>query len=487
MAPGALREHIEGLLRREDVLVESLASPDQIWQRLQGEEVDLLVVGLVDAPAPPERWISSLRQLPDRPEILLLADQEDPHLRAAFLAAGAFAVLNTGLGPDELAAAFQALIQRLREGAAERLKAERLDRSLTLGDMESGSPAMDRVISTARRVARSDATLLLLGETGVGKERLARAIHGESHRSGGPFIPLNCSALPEGILESELFGHERGAFTGASRARRGYFELAHGGTLFLDEIGDLPAHLQVKLLRTIEDHSIQRLGGEVSIRVDVRIMAATNKDLEEEVRHHRFRADLFYRLAVVSLTLPPLRERPEDIPVLIRRYLAYFRRSFATPVRGVRPEALQVLIAHEWPGNVRELINALERAVLLAQGEEVDLTDLPDALLGQPRRPEAARFGGGLSGTPQDDGPSTSDSHVRPKSPEGGPKRGRGRLRAGLSHRPATETSGSHRALSRGGGNQPPFPVRPPPAPSHSEGRLQALRGGGSPVEFSDD
>ncbi len=391
MASGVLRERIEGILGRQDVLVESLGGPDQLWQRLQGEEVDMLVVGLADAPSPPELWIRSLRQLPDRPEILMLAEQEDPHSRASLLAAGAYAVLYAGLAQDELAAAFQALLLRLREGATERLKAERLERSYTLGDMESGSPAMDRVISTARRVARSDATLLILGETGVGKERLARAIHGESARSAGPFIPLNCSALPEGILESELFGHERGAFTGASRARRGYFELAHGGTLFLDEIGDLPAHLQVKLLRTLEDRAIQRLGGELSIRVDVRIMAATNKDLEEEVRHHRFRADLFYRLAVVSLTIPPLRERPEDIPVLIRRYLDFFRRSFATPVKGLRPEALEVLIAHDWPGNVRELINALERAVLLAQGEEVDLSDLPDALVSQPRRPENLR------------------------------------------------------------------------------------------------
>lgn len=382
MRSGDLRHRVEGFLRSDGVPFESLGNPEELWQRLQGEEVDLLVVGLADAPSPPATWIASMRELPERPEILVMAEHEDPHLRAALLAAGALAVLNVLLSEEELAAALRTIIRRLKGEATERVKAERLERSLTLGDMEGGSLAMGRVIATARRVARSDATILLLGETGVGKERLARGIHGESQRSSGPFIPLNCSALAEGILESELFGHEKGAFTGASRARRGYFELAHGGTLFLDEIGDLPAHLQVKLLRALEDRTIQRLGGELPIRVDVRIMAATNRDLEEEVRNHRFRSDLFYRLAVVSLTLPLLRERREDIPLLIRRYLEIFRRSFASSVRGISPDAMETLIGHSWPGNVRELINVLERAVLLAQGDQIEVADLPEALVG---------------------------------------------------------------------------------------------------------
>jgi len=381
MKSGERRRRVEELLGADAVPFESLGSPDDLWQRLQSEEVDLLVVELTEAPSPPETWIASMRDLPEQPEILVLSEREDSHLRAALLAAGAFAVLNVNLGVEELAAALRTILRRLKEKATERLKAERTERPLTLGDMESGSIPMDRVIHTARRVARSDTTILLLGETGVGKERLARAIHGESQRSSGPFIPLNCSVLPEGILESELFGHERGAFSGATRARRGYFELAHGGTLFLDEIGDLPGHLQVKLLRVLEDRTIQRLGGEHPIRVDVRIMAATNRDLEEEVRKERFRADLFYRLAVVSLTLPPLRERSEDVPILLRRYLDTFRRSFATSVRGISPEAMRILMEYPWPGNVRELINVLERAVLLAQGEQVEAADLPAALL----------------------------------------------------------------------------------------------------------
>ena len=391
---------------------ESLGSAAELWQRLQGEEVDLLVVGLGDAPSPPPTWIASMRELPERPEILVMAENEDPHLRAALLAAGALAVLNVLLSEEELAAALRTIIRRLKGEATERVKAERLERVLTLGDMESGSLAMGRVIATARRVARSDATILLLGETGVGKERLARGIHGESQRSSGPFIPLNCSALAEGILESELFGHEKGAFTGASRARRGYFELAHGGTLFLDEIGDLPAHLQVKLLRALEDRTIQRVGGELSIRVDVRIMAATNRDLEEEVRNHRFRSDLFYRLAVVSLTLPLLRERREDIPVLIRRYLETFRRSFASSVRGISPDAMQTLIDHSWPGNVRELINVLERAVLLAQGDHIEVADLPEALVGGRERSAGSEVGN-IEVSPPSPPPSLAQKPLR--------------------------------------------------------------------------
>ena len=377
-----LQRRVETVLQMETVTSESLDGVGSIWERLQGEEVDLLVVGLGQLPEPPEDWIASLRQLPEPPEIILISQEEDPHRRAALLAGGAYAVLNAALGEEELAATFRTLLKRMREEATDRLKAARLERPVSLGDFASGSPGMAQAIATARRVARSGATILLLGETGVGKERLARAIHRESARSTGPFIPLNCAALPEGILESELFGHEKGSFTGASRARRGYFELAHGGTLFLDEIGELPPQLQVKLLRALEDRTIQRLGAEHSIRVDVRIMAATNRDLEEDVRTHRFRADLFYRLAVVSLTIPPLRERRGDIPHLVQNILRVLTRKGGGSVQAVGPEALETLVSYSWPGNVRELMNVLERAALLAQGPEVTRADLPEGIVG---------------------------------------------------------------------------------------------------------
>jgi transcriptional regulator with GAF, ATPase, and Fis domain len=231
-----------------------------------------------------------------------------------------------------------------------------------------------------RRLVASDSNLLILGETGVGKEWLARAVHNEGPRSGGPFLAVNCAALPDALLESELFGHERGAFTGAVRAHRGAFELAHRGTLFLDEVGELPLPLQAKFLRVIEERRITRLGGERAFGVDVRVMAATNRDLEAEVRARRFRADLYYRLGVVALTLPPLRDRVEDVPGLAASALRAAEARVGRPGLSIEPEAMAALVAYAWPGNVRELRNVIERAALLAPGDRLSLADFPRAI-----------------------------------------------------------------------------------------------------------
>jgi len=233
------------------------------------------------------------------------------------------------------------------------------------------------------RVVKTDVPLLILGETGVGKERLARAIHAEGPRSAGPFITVNCGALPETLLESELFGHEEGAFTGAVRSRRGWFELAHRGTIFLDEIGELANHLQVKLLRVLQEHEIQRIGSEKSFKVDVRVMAATNRDLEEEIESGYFRKDLYYRLSVMTLTIPPLKDRIEDIPVLVESYIKYLRPRIGCEVFGISDEAQEALEQYLWPGNVRELINVIERAMLLCNDTEITLLDLPTNISGK--------------------------------------------------------------------------------------------------------
>ncbi|MHC4470636.1 MAG: sigma-54 interaction domain-containing protein, partial [Planctomycetota bacterium] len=229
----------------------------------------------------------------------------------------------------------------------------------------------------------TDASLLVLGETGVGKERLARAIHAEGRRSEGPFVPVNCGALPEGLFESELFGHEEGAFTGATRTRRGWFELAHGGTLFLDEIGEIPLHLQVKLLRALQEHEFQPVGSERTIRADVRVMAASNRDLEAAVEEGPFRRDLYYRLSVVTLTLPSLRDRREDIPALAESYVEHFNEIIGRDVEGISNAAMDALTAYSWPGNVRELMNVVERAVLLCRDARIGLGDLPEAISGR--------------------------------------------------------------------------------------------------------
>jgi DNA-binding NtrC family response regulator len=239
------------------------------------------------------------------------------------------------------------------------------------------SPAMQAAVAVARRAAPSGATVVLLGESGTGKEVLARAIHQWSPRAGKPFVVVNGVALGAELLESELFGHEKGAFTGAHQQKRGKLEVAHGGTVFLDEIGDVRPALQAKLLRVLQDQTFERVGGTRPIRADLRFVAATNRDLAAAVREGRFRLDLYYRLNVVAITLPPLRERASDIEPLARHFLERYRREVKRPLLGIRPEALGCLRRHAWPGNVRELENAIERAVVLAEGPEIGVEDLP--------------------------------------------------------------------------------------------------------------
>jgi two-component system response regulator AtoC len=243
---------------------------------------------------------------------------------------------------------------------------------------------MIEVLEVMERAAGFKATVLLTGESGTGKEVLARAIHAQSPRRSEAFVAVNCAAIPEALLESELFGHTKGAFTGADRARRGLFLEADGGTLFLDEVGELPTALQAKLLRVLQEEEIRPLGESKSRRVDVRVLAATARNLEEEVAASRFREDLFYRLDVVRLAVPPLRERPKDIPLLVDHFLARFRETLGKPVRAVSDEALEKLVAYRWPGNVRELENVIERAIILASSDRIGLSELPQNVVVPP-------------------------------------------------------------------------------------------------------
>jgi two-component system response regulator AtoC len=246
-----------------------------------------------------------------------------------------------------------------------------------LQDIVGKSPLMLDVYKLVARVAASTATVLVEGESGTGKELVARAIHTHSPRSGAPFVPVNCTALTESLLESELFGHARGAFTGAVTAKRGLFETANGGTMFLDEIGDMGPKMQAQLLRTLQDGEVKPVGGAEPIRVDVRLVCATNKDLDAEVKAGRFREDLYFRINVVTIGLPPLRERREDVPILVAHFLAKLARRERREAATLSPEALKLLATYPWPGNVRELENAIERAVAVAKGNVVLPSDLP--------------------------------------------------------------------------------------------------------------
>jgi DNA-binding NtrC family response regulator len=386
MPSSEARKTLRAALRGPDVELGEVGDLNRLWQRLKRGDIDFLVLDAELVPPPLSEWITSVLQLPERPEIVLLTGEEDAEQRAALLAAGCRAVLGRELPETVLGEALRAFIRRRRREATERLGRRGVGEISSLDDFISASISMQQFMETARKVVASGSSLLLLGETGVGKERLAEAIHHEGPRAQGPFMAVNCGALPETLLESELFGHEEGAFTGATRTRRGYFELAHGGTLFLDEIGEMPLHLQVKLLRVLEERSIRRVGGEKSIAIDVRIMAASNRDLEAEVAAGRFRSDLYFRLAVVTLVLPPLRDRREDIPQLLDSYREHFNLQLGRQVGGVTPRALRALMRYDWPGNVRELINIMERAVLLCTGTQIDLDTLPEGL----RDPSAA-------------------------------------------------------------------------------------------------
>jgi DNA-binding NtrC family response regulator len=245
-------------------------------------------------------------------------------------------------------------------------------------------PRMEAVAETARRAAASASTVLLLGESGTGKEVLARQVHAWSPRASGPFVGVNCAALAETLLESELFGHEKGAFTGAHARKPGKVELAQGGTLLLDEIGDVSLAFQAKLLRVLEERSYERVGGTRSLEADVRVVAATNKDLKKKVQEGTFREDLFYRLNVIAITVPPLRERPQDVRALAEHFVREIAREAKRPVPGLAPEALELLAGHDWPGNIRELKNAIERAIVLCPGGQLGAADFPITLFEKP-------------------------------------------------------------------------------------------------------
>jgi DNA-binding NtrC family response regulator len=374
-----LRQRIQRILAQEEhvVISSSHQKGESLWKALPRQDNDLIVIPRGAIPRPEAEAVSSIHQLPEQPDFIVLTHAEDSAERAHLLAAGCLAVLNERLADEVLQETLVALISRRRNQGLERLRSNQPFAVSHLSDFVSTSPAMQAFMATVQRVVAVDTPLLICGETGVGKERLASAIHAESLRAFGPFIAVNCGALPEGLLESELFGHEEGAFTGATRPRRGYFELAHQGTIFLDEVGEMPLHLQVKLLRVLQERTIQRVGGEKAVPLNVRVIAATNRDLVAEVEARRFRQDLYYRLAVVTLTIPPLRERPEDIPPLVERYIEYFHARLGRGVQGVAAEALKALVRYSWPGNVRELINVIERALLLCASDHITLADLP--------------------------------------------------------------------------------------------------------------
>jgi two-component system, NtrC family, response regulator AtoC len=290
---------------------------------------------------------------------------------------GAYDYIQKPFSPDQLVLTLKKAEERetLRREVTRLREEVGIDRRYR--QIVAKSPAMTKALEVAAKVAKHPSPVLITGESGTGKELVARLIHDESDRARGPFIPVNCGAIPENLLESELFGYSKGAFTGADREKPGLFEVASGGTLLLDEIGDMPVTLQVKLLRVLQESEIRRLGDTRTRSIDVRLVAATNKDLDEEVRMGDFRRDLFYRIAVVPIHLVPLRQRRDEIPLLVHHFIEQYNRKLKLDIRGIDSDAMRILLEYPWPGNVRELENTVERALVLSDGPKITAEDLP--------------------------------------------------------------------------------------------------------------
>jgi DNA-binding NtrC family response regulator len=326
-----------------------------------------------------------------RPVCILLTAYGDVETAVEAMNAGAYDFLTKPVNLDRLEVLLQRAIRSQRLEASNQRLHKELDAKYGLDQIIGQSPNMEAVFDTIRQVAPSKATVLIRGESGTGKELVAHALHRLSPRAENPFVAVHCAALSDTLLESELFGHEKGSFTGAGELRKGRFELADGGTLFLDEIGEIKPATQIKLLRVLEERSFERVGGTDRIEVDTRLLAATNRDLKRMVEEGTFREDLYFRLNVVQVTLPALRDRRQDVPLLLNHYLRLFCEENAKALDGFTPEALEALGRYSWPGNIRELRNVVERMVVLARGEKLTLRDVPaEVKEDSPSRPSGA-------------------------------------------------------------------------------------------------
>ena len=378
----AQREMLSGFL--SDLGVETAEAPDgkQALNVLASQQFDVVVTDLRMPKMDGEELLREVKALNPDIGVVLVTAFGTVQSAVESLKAGATHYLLKPLDLDEV----EHVIRRCLE--ERHLQRENRELRRRLGEIESipgivtAGGLMAEVLSTVARVAPSNVSVLLMGESGTGKELVARAIHGASPRAGGPFVAVNAAALSPTLLESELFGHERGAFTGADRARAGRFESASGGTLFLDEIGDLPAEVQVKLLRVLQERAVERVGSNRPLPVDVRLVAATHHDLPALLREGRFREDLYYRLAVVTMELPALRQRRSDIPALVEHFLDKHAETSGVPPKNFSREAMDLLVRHDFPGNVRELENIVQRCLVLARSELITTDDLPASVLG---------------------------------------------------------------------------------------------------------
>jgi len=385
----SIRFTLQEVLKKEQMLtIDQAANGEEAIKAIREQQYDLV---LMDVKMPKMDGMTALREMkrlqPSLPVVMMTAFGTR-QLALEALKNGATDYFSKPFEIDELRVVVRRTLDRQRlMRQVEALQAQ-LTKQTSFDRIIGNAPAMREVFSVLRRLVASDVTVLIYGESGTGKELIAQAVHYNSPRRDKPFVSINCAAIPENLLESELFGHERGAFTGAFAQKPGRFELANSGSIFLDEIGEMSVPLQAKLLRVLQERVIERVGGTKPVTVDLRVIAATNKNLQKCVEAGTFREDLYFRLNVVPVTLPPLRDRREDLPLLIDHFLALYNNKFQKAVRGFTTEALAIMRTYAWPGNVRELENVIQRAIILSNGETITREDLPSNLYATERETE---------------------------------------------------------------------------------------------------
>ena len=373
----AMRESLNDWLKEDGYQVGLAESGNKAIDMARKDPWEVI---LLDLKMPGMNGLETLKKLKEvRPdaEILMMTAYATVDTAVQAMKEGAFDYLVKPFDPDEVEMLIQKIVAHRDLVLENILLRKKLEETYQFDEIIGKSDVMQEVFALITRVAPTDSTVLITGESGTGKELIARAIHGNSNRCYMPFIAVSCGALPDSLLESELFGYEKGAFTGAEHTKKGRFEMAHKGTLFLDEIGDISLKTQVDLLRVLQQKEVQRLGGEDVVEVDVRIIAATNRDLSMAIRENRFREDLYYRLNVIAVKVPPLRERKEDIPLLADAFLRKYCLEMNKEERKIGRSALKLLMDYDWPGNVRELENIIERALVIGQADEISPDDLP--------------------------------------------------------------------------------------------------------------
>ena len=368
---------LAGLLKKEGYEVVLASTGEEALEHLKGDPFDLVITDLAlgKGIGGMEVLAESKKVRAEAPVVMITAHGNEK-IAVEAMKSGAADYVPKPFDNDQLRLVVRRALERTRLEREHRLLLDRIQSEYGFGSIVGSGPDMTRVFETIKKVAETDLTVLVRGESGTGKELVAQALHHRSSRRDRPFIAVNCAAISRELVESELFGHERGAFTGADARRTGRFEAAQGGTIFLDEIGDMPLETQAKVLRVLQERQLERVGGNTAIPIDVRVVAATHRDLETEVEAGRFREDLYYRLKVVQIELPPLRERLQDLPALCDRFLDQLARRLNRQKMNVAPEALSKLNEHHWPGNVRELRNVVEQAAVLASGDTILPSDI---------------------------------------------------------------------------------------------------------------